>query len=68
MVRVTAPIQPADTRDDRVDRNVVFNAWIASGAKFTLRVLVIALFLFALGKLIGAFWAGVLPAVLAAKR
>ena len=65
MVRVTAPIQPADTRDDRVDRNVVFNAWIASGAKFTLRVLVIALFLFALGKLIGAFWAGVLPAVLA---
>ena len=65
MVRVTAPIQPADTRDDRVDRNVVFNAWIASGAKFTLRILVIALFLFALGKLIGAFWAGVLPAVLA---
>ncbi|MBC3179800.1 AI-2E family transporter [Corynebacterium lujinxingii] len=65
MVRVTAPIQPADTRDDRVDRNVVFNAWIASGAKFTLRILVIALFLYALGKLIGAFWAGVLPAVLA---
>ena len=64
-MRVTAPIQPADTRDDRVDRNVVFNAWIASGAKFTLRILVIALFLFALGKLIGAFWAGVLPAVLA---
>nr|WP_231699123.1 AI-2E family transporter [Corynebacterium lujinxingii] len=48
-----------------MDRNVVFNAWIASGAKFTLRILVIALFLYALGKLIGAFWAGVLPAVLA---
>ena len=65
IVRVTAPIQPADKRDDRVDRIVVFNAWVSSGAKFTLRLLVIALFFFAIGKLIGAFWVGVLPAVLA---
>ena len=44
---------------------MVFNAWVSSGAKFTLRLLVIALFFFAIGKLIGAFWVGVLPAVLA---
>lgn len=65
IVRVTAPNQTADKRDDRVDRIVVFNAWVSSGAKFTLRLLVIALFFFAIGKLIGAFWVGVLPAVLA---
>lgn len=67
MVRVSEPIQQRATnenREDRVDRSLVFNAWIASAAKLTLRILVIAVFLYALGKLIGAFWAGVLPVVL----
>ena len=64
MVRVSEPIQ-TPVRDDRVDRNVVFNDWIASAAKFTLRILVIAVFLYAVGQLIGAFWAGILPVVLA---
>ena len=54
MVRVSEPIQ-TPVRDDRVDRNVVFNDWIASAAKFTLRILVIAVFLYAVGQLIGAF-------------
>nr|WP_230471890.1 AI-2E family transporter [Corynebacterium fournieri] len=43
----------------------MFNHWISSGAKFTLRILVIAVFLYAVGELIGAFWAGILPVVLA---
>ena len=63
-MRVSEPIQ-TPVRDDRVDRNVVFNNWIASAAKFTLRILVIAVFLYAVGQLIGAFWAGILPVVLA---
>lgn len=65
MVRVSKPIQLPQQREDRVDRNVVFNHWISSGAKFTLRILVIAVFLYAVGELIGAFWAGILPVVLA---
>ena len=65
MVRVSKPIQSPQQREDRVDRNVVFNHWISSGAKFTLRILVIAVFLYAVGELIGAFWAGILPVVLA---
>lgn len=65
MVRVNEPIQPARVHEDRVDRNVVFNAWISSAAKFALRILVIAVFLYAVGQLIGAFWSGVLPVVLA---
>ena len=65
MVRVNEPIQATDAREDRVDRNVVFNDWLASSAKFALRILVIAVFLYAVGQLIGMFWAGVLPVVLA---
>lgn len=64
MVRVNEPIQATDAREDRVDRNVVFNDWLASSAKFALRILVIAVFLYAVGQLIGMFWAGVLPVVL----
>lgn len=52
-------------RPDRVDRSVVFGEWIASAARFTLRMLVIIVFLYALFKVIGAFWAGVLPIILA---
>ena len=60
---------PQDTaaveREDRVDRGVVINSWVKGAAMLTLRLLIIAVFLFALGNLIGAFWAGVLPIVLA---
>lgn len=66
IVRVSEPIQTTgQNHEDRVDRNVVFNNWLASSAKFTLRILVIAVFLYAVGQLIGAFWAGILPVVLA---
>lgn len=64
MVRVNEPTQP-HVREDRVDRNVVFDHWLASAAKFTLRILVVSLFVYAVGQLIGMFWAGVLPVVLA---
>ena len=63
---MSEPIQKTgQEHEDRVDRNVVFNNWLASSAKFTLRILVIAVFLYAVGQLIGAFWAGILPVVLA---
>ena len=66
IVRVSEPIQTTgQDHEDRVDRNVVFNNWLASSAKFTLRILVVAVFLYAVGQLIGAFWAGILPVVLA---
>lgn len=68
MVRVsdnnTGTAVPRPT-DDRVDRGVVLNEWAKSAAKFALRMLVIAVFVFAVGKLIGALWAGILPAILA---
>lgn len=57
--------QQTTTRPDRVDRGVVVNSWVKGAAMFTLRLLIIAVFLFALGSLIGTFWAGVLPIVLA---
>ena len=63
---MSEPIQKTgQEHEDRVDRNVVFNNWLASSAKFTLRILVVAVFLYAVGRLIGAFWAGILPVVLA---
>lgn len=63
---MSEPIQTTgQEHEDRVDRNVVFNNWLASSAKFTLRILVVAVFLYAVGRLIGAFWAGILPVVLA---
>lgn len=55
----------APHRSDRVDRGVVMNSWVKAASMLTLRLLIIAVFLFALGHLIGAFWAGVLPIVLA---
>lgn len=64
-MRVSEPIQPAAAPKDRVDRNIVFNDWLASTAKFALRILVIAVFLYAVGQLIGTFWSGILPVVLA---
>ena len=62
MNETTATPRP---KDDRVDRSLVFTEWISSAARFALRMLVLAVFVFALAKLIGAFWAGVLPMVLA---
>ncbi|WJY67730.1 AI-2E family transporter [Corynebacterium auris] len=53
------------TPDDQIDRGVVINEWLKSAAMFTLRVLILALFLFAASQLIGTFWAGILPVVLA---
>ncbi len=55
----------ADAAPDRVDRGVVLNEWMKATAMFALRMLVFAVFVFALVKIIGAFWAGVLPMVLA---
>ncbi|WP_231908475.1 AI-2E family transporter [Corynebacterium mycetoides] len=57
--------QPQDTPPDLVDRGVVLNSWLKSAAMFALRVLVIAVFLYALSRLVGAFWEGILPVVLA---
>ncbi|QPK83918.1 AI-2E family transporter [Corynebacterium qintianiae] len=51
--------------DDLVDRGVVVNSWLKSAAMFALRVLVICIFLYALSRLVGAFWEGILPVVLA---
>lgn len=51
--------------EDRVDRGVVVNAWAKSTAKFAVRMLVIAVFVYALARLVGALWAGILPAILA---
>lgn len=59
-----APVKPGSA-EDRVDRGVVMNQWVKSTAKFTLQMLVVAVFIFAVGKLIGAFWTGILPMVLA---
>ncbi len=51
--------------EDRVDRSVVFREWVATAAKFTLQMVVIALFLYVITRIVGAFWAGVLPMILA---
>lgn len=51
--------------DNRVDRSVVLNTWIRSTAMFSLRMVAILIMLGALGYLVGKFWAGVLPVVLA---
>lgn len=74
MVRVSASNENAvagqnptqrSTADDRIDRGVVMNKWVKSTATFTLRILIIAVFLYALARIIGAFWAGILPMILA---
>ena len=54
-----------DATPDRVDRGVVLNKWTKATAMFALRMLAFAVFVYALLKIIGAFWAGVLPMVLA---
>lgn len=57
--------QTPPAAEDRVDRGVVLNEWAKSTAKFAVRMIVIAIFIYALGKIVGALWAGVLPAILA---
>lgn len=51
--------------NDRIDRGIVMNQWVKSTAMFTLRILIIAVFLYVLARIIGALWAGVLPMTLA---
>ncbi|MCT1613343.1 AI-2E family transporter [Corynebacterium sanguinis] len=54
-----------DERRDIVDRGVVLNSWLKSAAMTVLRILIICVFLFALSQLIGTFWQGILPVILA---
>ncbi|MEH0147004.1 AI-2E family transporter [Corynebacterium sp. Q4381] len=74
MVRVSASNENAAAEqiptqrpasNDRIDRGIVMNQWVKSTAMFTLRILIIAVFLYALARIIGAFWAGILPMILA---
>lgn len=51
--------------DNRVDRAVVFNSWMKSTALFSLRMVAIFILIGALAYLVGKFWAGILPIVLA---
>lgn len=51
--------------DNRVDRSVIVNTWMKSAALFSLRALIIVVLLGASFYLIGKFWAGVLPVILA---
>lgn len=65
-----SPEAPADKvtktgYDNRVDRSVVLNSWVRSTALFSLRMLAIFVLLGALAYLLGKFWAGVLPVILA---
>ncbi|WP_338079621.1 AI-2E family transporter [Corynebacterium appendicis] len=50
---------------NRVDRSVIVNAWTKSAAQFSLRMLIIVVLLGAAFYLVGKFWAGVLPVILA---
>lgn len=51
--------------DNRVDRAVVLNAWMKSAALFSVRAMAIFILIGVLAYLVGKFWAGVLPIVLA---
>lgn len=51
--------------DNRVDRSVIVNSWMKSAAQFSLRTLIVVVLLGACFYLIGKFWAGVLPVILA---
>ena len=50
---------------NRVDRSVIVNTWMKSAALFSLRTLIVVVLLGACFYLIGKFWAGVLPVILA---
>nr|WP_245531654.1 AI-2E family transporter [Corynebacterium capitovis] len=54
-----------DAPVDQVDRGIVLNSWVKSAAWLAVRILVIAVFLYALARVVGAFWTGLLPVVLA---
>lgn len=50
---------------NRVDRSVIINSWMKSAAQFSLRMLIIVVLVGAGLYLMGKFWAGVLPVILA---
>lgn len=50
---------------DQVDRLVVLGHYIRSTALWSVRIFVIGLLMYALGWLIGSFWQGILPVILA---
>lgn len=50
---------------NRVDRSVIVNTWMKSAALFSMRTLIVVVLLGACFYLIGKFWAGVLPVILA---
>ena len=50
---------------NRVDRSVIVNSWMKSTAQFSLRMLIIVILLGASFFLVGKFWAGILPVILA---
>ena len=50
---------------NRVDRSVIVNSWMKSTAQFSLRMLIIVILLGATFFLVGKFWAGILPVILA---
>lgn len=51
--------------EDLIDRGVVFNKWLKTATVFTLRVLVVGVFLFLISQVIGMFWEGILPIIFA---
>ncbi|WIM69004.1 AI-2E family transporter [Corynebacterium breve] len=55
----------AAERPDQVDRSIVLNGWIKSLAMFALRLLIIAVFAYALWYVVKTLWAGILPVILA---
>lgn len=51
--------------EDRVDRSVIVGTWLKQLSMWALRILVIVITVWALWRLLGEFWVGVLPVILA---
>lgn len=54
-----------DPPGDQVDRAVVMGQAVKQAAMWALRLLIIGIFLYSVGQLVGKFWQGVLPVLLA---
>lgn len=50
---------------DRVDRSIIVGTWLKQVSMWALRVLIITITAWALWRLIGQFWVGILPVILA---